>query len=175
MTELTQERLRAVLNYDPDSGLFRWRVSRGRSAKTGQVANHLADGYIRITIDGSRYLAHRLAWFVVFGAWPIELLDHKNGDRSDNRLCNLRLATRTENSRNASLSASNRCGFKGVHHRPTVTYRDGRTAPRASPFCAVIRFDGRQRTLGYFKTPEDAHAAYVAAAQRHFGEFSRSA
>jgi hypothetical protein len=172
---LTQARVRELLDYDPDSGLFHWKVSRSRNAKAGCVAGYLeATGYVRITIDGARYLAHRLAWFLTHGVWH-SCIDHKNRNCSDNRLCNLRPATKAENSRNSRLRLNNRCGFKGVYYRPTVTYRDGATSLRASPFCASIRVGGRQRNLGYFKTPEDAHAAYVAAAKTHFGDFWRSA
>ena len=91
---LTQARLKKLLSYNTDTGEFRWRVTRRGAARAGSVAGCVRhDGYVRIAIDGKRYLAHRLAWLYVHGELVPEL-DHANGVRSDNRLDNLRPATR---------------------------------------------------------------------------------
>ncbi len=119
------------------------------------------DGYIYVNIAGKITLAHRFAWFLVTGSWPTEL-DHKNTLKNDNRWDNLREATRTENCANAKTSKNNELGVKGVHLRKT----SGRYRAR------VCR-NGKSISLGDFNTPEEAHAAYAAAAKKHFGEFAR--
>src|SRR5260370_40019772 len=97
-TELTQERLHSLLDYDPDSGVFRWKCScdhgrRGRRS-AGDVAGGWAGGrnsaYWMIGIDYRRYLAHRLAWFYVHGEWPPHQIDHIDLDKTNNTLVNLR-------------------------------------------------------------------------------------
>ena len=99
---LTAEWLRAVLDYDPKTGLFHWRIDRGgRKARIGALAGSFdATGYIQIMIDGKNYKAHRLAWLYVTGNWPIGDIDHLNGERANNRWSNLREATKSINQQN---------------------------------------------------------------------------
>jgi len=100
---LTAERLREVVTYDPLTGIFRWRVTRG-CAKAGAVAGGPEKkGYLRISIDGRRFKAHRLAWLYVKGCWPVDQIDHENGRNADNRFDNLREANNPLNSANAAI------------------------------------------------------------------------
>jgi len=112
---MIKERLRELLEYDPETGVFIWKTGRG-SVKAGSVAGSKeANGYVRIRCDGGRYMAHRLAWLYVHGEFPPEEIDHINGVRDDNRLRNLRCVSRTENTRNQRLSNRNTSGITGVH------------------------------------------------------------
>jgi hypothetical protein len=155
--ELTVERLREVLTYSPRSGFFRWRRP-GRRVRVGDVAGSVdGRGYRKITIDRQTYPAHHLAWFYTTGSWPSQQLDHRNGDRADDRLANIREATRQENDRNRRCV--NRWGLKGIYRQ------HGR-------WCSRIKFGGRSMHLGMFDTAEEAHAAYCAAAREHFGQFA---
>lgn len=105
--DLTAARLREVLHYDPETGVFTW-VRPKQGCKIGRAAGHThPDGYRRITVDYVDYAAHRLAW-------PPETLDHVNRSRDDNRLVNLRLATYLENNQNVGLRSNNKFGHKGV-------------------------------------------------------------
>lgn len=161
--ELTQQTLKSVLAYDAETGLFRYLSNRGRQAKKGSIAgyNH-EQGYVRIKIKGVQYYAHRLAWLYVYGEFPQKLLDHINGVTSDNRIANLRLATQAQNMGNSRKPINNTTGFKGVcFHKQT------------GKFVAHISMNNKLKSLGYFKTAEDAHKAYVEAAKRLHGDFAR--
>ena len=167
MADLTAERARELLAYDPATGELRWRsdcwtgrYGRQLNARSGDVAGHPAKGGCRVGVDGRSYLAHRVAWLITHGRWPSRQIDHANGNPEDNRLANLREATASQNQCNQGLGRNNTTGFKGV-----TRYRDGRWAAR-------IKRDGREHFLGYFNTPEDAHAAYCAAATRLHGDFA---
>ena len=101
--ELTAERLREVLAYDPDTGVFTWkaRTSPFSRVNVGDVAGNLRrDGYIEICVDGRKHQSHRLAWLYVYGEWPADQIDHINGIRTDNRIANLREANNAENHHN---------------------------------------------------------------------------
>lgn len=152
---VTGERLRELLHYDPETGVFTWRVG-GRRARLGEAAGCVETcGYLRITIDGRQYYAHRLAWLYVTGAWPADQLDHRDGDRTNNRFDNLREATHAENGQNRTTQKNNTSGFAGVHWH----LGDRRWHAR-------IRVGGRRVHLGSFDTPEEAHAAYIEAKAR---------
>ncbi|MCZ4270939.1 HNH endonuclease [Maritalea porphyrae] len=162
--KLTQTRLKELLHYCTDTGIFNRRVSLRGHANEGDVAGHKdRRGYIRITIDDRRYLAHRLAWLYAYGEMPSAYLDHINGIQDDNRIENLREATVFENARNTRLRKNNTSGFKGVY-----LARDKRM------WCAGIKICGKKVHLGTFNTPEDAHKAYCDAARKHFGEFTNT-
>lgn len=166
---LTFEEIDRVLRYDPGSGELFWRVNRGRNGngcsgakagdRAGGIANH---GYIQINTRVGRVLAHRLAWLLVFRAMPVGEIDHINGDRTDNRICNLRAATRAENSRNQSMHSDNKSGFKGVRRC-------------SRKFRAEIMHKGKKLHLGYFVTAQEAHEAYCKAAREYHGDFARVA
>lgn len=158
---ISAEEARQLLNYDPETGTFTWRVGRG-SARAGSAAGTpKGNGYAVIKIYGKNYSAHRLAWLLTHGVWPENQIDHINGRRDDNRLCNLRLATWSENNRNAKRRSDNTSGVKGVSFDKA---RDR--------WLARIKTDGYDRYLGRFDTPEEAHAAYCKAAAELHGEFA---
>jgi len=157
---LTAERLRHLLRYDPETGQFWWRYPRS-GININREAGYLSQiNYRMIRVDQKLYLAHRLAYLYMTGEWPSEEVDHIDVDPSNNRWSNLRAATRQQNQ--ANTGARSPLGMKGVS-RKRGRYR------------ARISIDGKQVQLGTFATPEEARAAYVAAAQEHFGEFARVA
>lgn len=150
--ELSAERLRELLSYDADTGGFTWLVNRGSAAKVGGPAGRkVGGGYIQIGIDGRRYMAHRLAWLYVHGHWPDVEIDHISGEPEDNRIANLREATRSQNLQNLRRArADSRSGLLGV----------SRAAGR---WLAQIQTSGKKKYLGLFDTAESAHNAYLAA------------
>lgn len=147
------DRLKEILRYEPDTGVFYWLKSNSNVAPIGAIAgigvnNH---GYRQISIDGRQYRAHRLAWFYSFGKWPMNI-DHINGIRHDNRLVNLRDVTTSVNNQNRRIpQKNNSTGFLGVSLRS------------CGKFQAEIRVGGVKKYLGTFKTAEAAHEAYVLA------------
>lgn len=153
-TELTADRLRELLSYDAETGIFRWRMARGSSAKAGDAAGRRESlGYIQIGVDGRRYMAHRLAWLATHGEWPQGEIDHINGDRDDNRLTNLRQATRSQNLQNLRRARSDsRSGLLGASWDAASGAWKGQ-----------IQVEGKKKHLGLFDTAEAAHRAYLAA------------
>ncbi len=164
--DISAGRVREALDYDPETGNFTWREPLSSRAKVGQRAGRKdGRGYIRIGLDGFYYNGHRLAWLYVYGEWPDGGLDHRNRDKTDNRIENLRLATKSQNMANSYRRKDNASGFKGIYFQKDK---------RKRPWLAQIRKDGKKFHLGYFPTPEEGHAAYAAAARRLFGEFARA-
>jgi Demerecviridae HNH endonuclease len=158
---LDHKTLVSLLDYDLDAGQFHWRVNRQRARKGGVAGGiNPRDSYWYIKIEGRSYSAHRLAWFYVTGDFPAFDLDHKNTIKHDNRFENLRPATDSLNGANRERQCNNKSGFKGVH-------------PRAGRWCAQITYAKKYYFLGIFDDPAVAHAAYVEAAQKLFGEFAR--
>lgn len=140
---LTQTRLKQLLEYDADTGDFRWKITKGR-AKAGSFAGATdAYGYRVIRVDGILYKAHRLAWLYAHGKWPEGLLDHINRSPGDNRLKNLREATQSENMHNAKRKSKS-----GV---PGVRWRAERNA-----WVAQIRVGYRQYVIGSFACKDEA-------------------
>jgi len=150
------------LDYDPATGIFRWRETRPKVV-VGAVAGTLQHSYWMIHFRGVDYHAHRLAWLYMRGRWPDGDIDHRNGNRLDNRIDNLREATRSQNNANTRLPRHNTSGFKGVSY-----YR------QTGRWMAYIRHEGRRYYLGMFTTAGEAAAAYDAAAIRLKGEFART-
>jgi hypothetical protein len=157
-TSLSAEYLRSVLRYDPDNGQFYWLIA-GNGRTVGMVAGCVGTRAWHIVIDGQKYPAHRLAVLWMTGRWPSYLVDHKDRDRLNNKWCNLRQANRQQNA--ANMLRSPKSGLKGVR-------RDKKR------WGARITVDGREIHLGNYDTAEEAHAAYSAAATKHFGEFARA-
>jgi hypothetical protein len=160
---LTHQKVQELFDYDAESGVLTWRVTRTCKAVKGSRAGHLTKaGYRTVHINGKQYMEHRLCWLHVHGCFPPTDLDHKNRDRSDNRIENLRPATDSQNQANKGALPTNRsCGVRGVTRHKTGKWQAG------------ITINGRRRHLGLHASVDDAAAAYRAAAEAHFGEFAR--
>jgi hypothetical protein len=117
---LNEHRLREVLDYDSKSGLFVWKIKLSDRRPVGSIAGGKTKcGYTAIRIDGSSYLAHRLAWLYIRGVWPVNQIDHCNGNRLDNQIENLREATPSQNSQNEhAIRRNNTSGEPGVFWVP---------------------------------------------------------
>lgn len=144
LSDITAEEVRAAVAYNPETGTFT-RVVRGIARQTGSKSC----GHVVVWVSGRLYKAHRLAWLYMTGEWPPEEIDHINQNGQDNRWCNLRLASRAENTMNR-------------HYRRKQDLPRGVTFD-ANKYRATIRIDGKHRHLGRFNTPEEAHAAYLSA------------
>jgi len=160
--EKLRERVMELLDYDPATGIFTWKVRRGCRPAGSEAGALRSDGYTAIRINGKDYLAHRLAFLLSHGYLPKEI-DHINLIKDDNRIENLREATRQENLRNTGKNSKNTSGYKGVcWHK-----HNGK-------WCALAQDANRRRKfLGYFHTPEAASAAYEAYAITLHGAFYR--
>ncbi len=158
---ITQEMIKELLIYNPDTGIFLWKIaSVGRIKMLGVAGSKHNQGYIVITIKGKAYLAHRLAWLYVYGEIPREQLDHINNIRSDNRIANLRVATHIQNQGNQiKPHHENKTGFLGVSFDK-----------RRNKYVAYISINGRNKKLGRFDTPEEAHKKYIEK-KREIHEF----
>jgi hypothetical protein len=166
--KLDAEYVRSILDYDPETGEFRWKWREDRLANwNGRYAGKIAGcvkptGYVAIGINDRNYQSHRLAWLIIHGKWPPNDLDHIDGDKLNNRIANLRLATRQENNRNSGLQKNNSTGVTGVY------WHKG-----AGKFVAQIKAD-EYFYLGLFPTLAEASAARAAAEIHYFGKFRRS-
>lgn len=148
--DLSAERLRELLNYDPETGRF---------SRNGRIIGFVVPpkNYMRVHVDGRQWLAHRLAWLYMHGEWPDGQVDHINGDKLDNRMSNLRCVTSAQNMQNihAAKSYNRTSGLLGVC-KPA----------RSSKYVAQISVGGVSRSLGNFETAEEAHAVYIEAKRR---------
>ena len=162
---LTRARLRELLDYNPKTGEFRWRKRPRNSVHLDRSAGYVQplQGYRYIGIDGGLYLAHQLACFYMTGRWGRPSIDHRDGDATNNRWSNLRRATRSQNNANRFRPRHNTSGYKGVY-----------LCGASGKWRAAITKNGENIPLGRFDTRQAAHAAYVAAARKHYGEFARA-
>jgi len=153
---LTAERLRELLHYDPETGIFTWYVLDRRRKNPAGCAEHR--GYLTIGIDRRRYYSHRLAWLYTKGVWPIEEIDHIDTNKANNRFANLREATHAINEQNQRIpQKNNSSGFLGV-------YLEGRR------YRARIKLGGKNIHIGCFDTAEEAGVAYIEAKKKlHVG------
>lgn len=155
--KVTQTRLRELLNYDPDTGIFIWKESRG-GRQPGTVAGHLDyKGYVRLSVDHVLYRAHRLAWVYVYGVDPSDQIDHINGCRSDNRICNLRDVPNKKNAENQKLRKTNKSGHRGISWSKVV-----------NKWQAGVCHYGEITHVGYFDVLDDAIAAVKTARDQLF-------
>lgn len=146
---LSKECVAELIHYDSQEGKFFWRNQP--SLKT--AGSLCSQGYWRIKIQQKNYKAHKIAWLLHYGEWPSQMIDHINGDRSDNRISNLRLATNCQNQMNRSLaSRNNKSGmFLGVNYNKY-----------AKAYAARLQYGGKRIHIGYFDSPEKAAEAYNA-------------
>lgn len=156
---ITQEELKELLNYNPDTGIFTYNKPRNKCTKGKIAGTRHVNGYTHIQLNGKIYKAHRLAWLYVYGYFP-ECIDHINCDKDDNRIENLREATITQNNHNVKLSKNNTSGIKGVcWHK------------KAKKWCATIGVYGKTIYLGLFDDLELAELVINEARLKYHGEF----
>lgn len=166
---ITQDYLKSILDYNPDSGVFIWKVSSKNNqhdlgSEAGCRANHGSKSdYIIIGIDKEIYRAHRLAFLYMTGAAPYHV-DHKDRDGTNNRWDNLRSASKQSNAANTGKRSDNTSGYKGVSYRSD--------ARRIKKWRAHIYKDGKQVCIGTYSTKDEAAKAHDEAAVEHFGEFA---
>lgn len=152
ISELTQERLKEVLHYDPETGVFRRKLITNPNQKVGQGVGSYDKGYLRIMVDKKMYLAHRLAWLYMTGSWPKDQIDHINRIPSDNSFKNLREVNNAINQHNASVRKDNKTGSTGVYW-----------CKRDKKWIAAIQSFKQRKRLGYFDDFESAVEAYRVA------------
>jgi hypothetical protein len=157
---ITAEELRERLNYDAETGIFTWRTTRNQKYKVGaQVGSDDMYGYKTVRLSDKSYKLHRLAWLYVYGDWPSGDIDHINGDRSDNRIVNLRDVSRKTNLQNQRKAPNNKStGMLGAYFDKS-----------RNRFYSRISIDDKSIHLGTFKTAQEAHDAYIQA-KRHLHE-----
>lgn len=170
MSDLTQSRLKELLHYSPESGVFTWKhrsidnfdslheFRRWNTRYDGTVAGsiHSVQGYIAIDVLSVKYISHRLVWLYIYGVWPDGEIDHINHNRSDNRISNLRVVSLIENQRNQSIPRNNTSGVVGVSW-----YK------HTEKWVAYISVNGKRVGLGYFTEKADAVACRHAANIKH--------
>lgn len=158
----SQEDLKYLLDYDSITGIFKWKTKPTQRINVGTIAGYknTTYGYTNLRIDKKSYQAHRLAWKYYYGIDPEKFIDHINGDKSDNRICNLREATSLENNRNTEKNSNNTSGFKGVSYHKRI----GKWQARSS-------MNGKRIHLGYFDIPEEASITYINFTKLTFKEF----
>ncbi|MBZ9922276.1 HNH endonuclease [Mesorhizobium sp. BR1-1-7] len=168
-TPITAEYARSRIDYDPETGILTWKARPVRNridkmwntrfANTA-IAHKNSTGHIQFGLDGRNHLGHRIAWLIVHGECP-PLVDHENRIRDDNRLLNLRAATRSQNNTNTRVYSNNTSGFRGVSRRSS-----------RNKWSAHIRHAGKTLHLGNFNCITAAALAYDAAARKFHGEFA---
>lgn len=147
------EVLKEMLAYDAESGELRWRVRPCQSMRAGDEAGVVvAQGYIKVSIKGSIYPAHRIAWALHYGEEATTKIDHKNGDRSDNRIANLRLVSNSENGLNRKLQCNSTSAHRGVHYHKQKKKWEVR-----------IKINGKRLYLGAYECREEAINARLKA------------
>ena len=159
---ITAKELKKVLRYSPGNGQWYWRVPLG-TVTDGARAGCISNGYWLIRIHKHTYRGARLAVLYMTGKWPVQKVDHRNRVTYDDRWCNLRTATNSQNAANCKRNTRNQSGYKGV-----------RWMSRNKKWQARIRANGKLQSLGLHISAELAQAAYIKAAKKHFGEFANA-
>ncbi|EFH4704480.1 hypothetical protein F9558_24990, partial [Escherichia coli] len=136
---IDHDELLSTLSYDSETGIFKWLKTNSVVRVKGSIAGGVSGGYICISINNVLYYAHRLAWFYVYKKWPPKFIDHVNGNRLDNRISNLRLATEEQNARNIVGNRLNTSGAIGVSwYKPTGRWK------------SYVGYKNKTISLGYF-------------------------
>lgn len=163
-SQIGYDEISALLSYDPGTGILRWKKNDVAPNAAGKRAGSVfPSGYRLVAIRGVRYRASRLAWLLTHRVWPSRFIDHINLNRSDDRIINLREATATQNIVNTAKTGAS--GLRGVKFRSDK--------PRTKPWQAYIGVGGgKTKSLGFYKTAEEAHEAYKRAAKERYGEFA---
>ena len=159
---VTQTRLKELMDYCPDTGIFTWKIANGRRIHVGDFAGSVVKkGYVVIGIDGRVYRAHRLAWLYVYGKWPEKYIDHINGSMTDNRITNLRDVDNSTNMENLQCAT--------LRNKSSRILGVSKQSPKKR-WRAQITIKGKNVHLGYFDTAEEASNAYVTAKRQfHVG------
>ena len=146
---IDQETVRKLFHYDAESGMLLWRNGNGRNVKPWQEAKAPnGNGYFSVKIENKNYPVHRIIWLYVYGSFPKQDIDHKNRIRNDNRLCNLRSVSRTDNCQNISLPSHNKSGHIGVSW-----------FKKHNCWTVYVKVNKKNKWLGYFKNLDDAVVA----------------
>lgn len=158
----TSDYLKSILEYNPETGVFKWKVSLAKCTHPRDVAGTIQlRGRRTIGINKRIYLSSRLAWLYMTGNWPPHIVDHRNRDNSDDRWSNLRAATNKQNAQNRNKPFTNTSGFKGISWER-----------KRNRWKAIIEVNYKAIQLGSFSTREEAYAAYCETARTIHGEFS---
>lgn len=159
---LTAEQARELLSYDPETGELSWVPgAAGSLNRRGIAGGPHPGGYWMVKVGGRNYSAHRLAWLIQTGEWPLHQVDHINRSRADNRWCNLRAASRNENCRNSSISANNTSGAQNVNWHKTMR-----------KWAVSLCINSKKKWIGAFDDFEFAELVAHEARRRYFGEFA---
>jgi hypothetical protein len=155
---MTQNDLKQLISYDPVNGIFTW-LKRPYSRPEGTVAGSINLGYVRITVNHKSYFAHRLAWLWMTGEWPVKMIDHIDGNKSNNSWSNLREASNSENQMNSKKSKSNKSGIKGI-------------CKSVSKWMAYISVNKKQKYLGTYDTIQEAAIVRQCAEKEVYNLFA---
>lgn len=155
------DEINKLVSYDKETGDFMWKIYRGGKAKANTKAGSLRpDGYLQLSINYKGIKLQRLAWYIATGNDPLDMeIDHINGIKTDNRLCNLRIATEAQNCFNRKKRSDNTSGYKGV-------------TKMRNKWAAAIAYNKTRKFLGIFETPLAAYIAYQEASKKYHGDFS---
>jgi HNH endonuclease/AP2 domain len=155
--------LSKVFSYDPETGVISRKINFRKYKSAVGVACGSKDGFghLSVTHKGVRILSHRLAFFLMTGDWPTGLIDHINGQPSDNRWSNLRECSKAENTRHQKVHKSNTSGYRGVSF-----------VKSQNRWRAIICVNGKNIYLGQFRTIEEAVSARASGSAKYHGEFS---
>ena len=156
------ETLKSRLEYEPETGLFKYRHDFNIMKKGDIAGRQNTNGHVQISINNRRYMAHNLAWLYMTGEYPKDfIIDHEDRNYSNNKWSNLRKANNSLNQGNSEIRTDNTSGMKGVHWCKTKRH-----------WVAQISKNGKRSHLGYFASIEEANKAYKEAANLHFGKFA---
>lgn len=159
----TLNRLKELFSYNHTTGIFIRKISCNRVPKGNVTGSDAASGHLTMAVDGISYLCHRIAWKYVYGSDPEGCIDHINGDGSDNRICNLRIANKSQNACNSKLRSDNASGFKGVHFDK-----------KNNMWMATIEMNGKSTYLGRSKNIDAANIMATEARKTLHKEFYNS-